>query len=56
MPDIELTSAELDELERLAKAATPAREDEDDAAYWQHEIDVFDRVFAALSAMGRVKR
>jgi hypothetical protein len=33
----------------LAKhSAAPPREDEDDAAYWQHEIDVFDRVFAAL--------
>ena len=31
--------------------ASPPREDEDDGAYWQHEIDVFDRVFDALASL-----
>lgn len=36
----------------LAKHSTmPPTVDTDDRAYWQHEIEVFDRVFAALSAL-----
>jgi hypothetical protein len=35
----------------LAKhSSQPPTVDMDDRAYWQHEIDVFDRVFAALEA------
>lgn len=33
----------------LAKhSSQPPSQDMDDRAYWQHEIEVFDRVFAAL--------
>ncbi|MGB3844268.1 MAG: hypothetical protein WA940_00225 [Sphingopyxis sp.] len=33
----------------VTEAASPPWHDVDDRAYWQHEIDVFDHVFAALS-------